>query len=304
MAQLCLGTVQFGMKYGINNSFGQPSEQEVYQMLDLAIKKGIEIFDTAMAYGTAEELLGKYIARRRISGEKIKIISKLCPNSIVDSNDIENTIRDEIKGSLERLKLNKLYGYLLHTPEYIYDRDILNALQRVKRDGLVSHTGVSIYNIKEGEAAIQNEGIDFIQLPYSVLDQRGERSGFLREAKSRGIAIFARSAFLQGLFMMENERIPYFLNRAKPYLKDFERLLEKYKIDRVRALLNYPAHNPYIDYVVIGTDNTAQLEENIDKFNGSLPDEFVQEINGMFHDIDEGIILPSLWANGKKVEKE
>ena len=68
--------------------------------------------------------------------------------------------------------------------------------------------------------------------------------------------------------------------------------------------MNYPAHNPYIDYVVIGTDNTAQLEENIDKFNDSLPDEFVQEINGMFHDIDEGIILPSLWANGKKVEKE
>ena len=60
MADLCLGTVQFGMNYGINNTLGQPSEEDVFEMLDTAIKNGIHVFDTAKAYGTAEAVLWHY----------------------------------------------------------------------------------------------------------------------------------------------------------------------------------------------------------------------------------------------------
>lgn len=41
------------MDYGINNRSGKPSEQEVFEILDLAAAYGIEVFDTAAAYGNA-----------------------------------------------------------------------------------------------------------------------------------------------------------------------------------------------------------------------------------------------------------
>ena len=83
MAELCLGTVQFGMNYGINNSSGQPAEENVFEMLDTAIEHGIRVFDTAPAYGTSEILLGKYLKARKTK-DPVRIVSKLRPNLLKD----------------------------------------------------------------------------------------------------------------------------------------------------------------------------------------------------------------------------
>ena len=53
MADLCLGTVQFGMKYGINNRQGQPSMNDSVEMIKYAVDNGIKYIDTARAYGDA-----------------------------------------------------------------------------------------------------------------------------------------------------------------------------------------------------------------------------------------------------------
>jgi aryl-alcohol dehydrogenase-like predicted oxidoreductase len=47
--KLCLGTVQFGLRYGINNQTGRPTREQVFAMLDLAVSQGILCFDTAAA---------------------------------------------------------------------------------------------------------------------------------------------------------------------------------------------------------------------------------------------------------------
>ena len=85
MARLCLGTVQFGMNYGINNQGGQPTEESCFEMLDLAFENGIDIIDTARAYGTAELVVGDYLEYRKCCN-KVKIISKLRPN-IIESGE-------------------------------------------------------------------------------------------------------------------------------------------------------------------------------------------------------------------------
>lgn len=202
MAKLCLGTVQFGMKYGVNNVINrQPTWEESFAMLDYAIENGIETIDTARAYGEAELILGEYFRNRRNSS-KVKIISKLRPNVIEDGCDVYGKVREELEDSLRRIGIEKLHGYLLHTPEYIYQSEILKSLQKLKEEGLVDNIGISIYDLKEGYAAIDTGIVDYIQLPYSILDQRGIKSGFIQKAKDAGITIFTRSAFLQGLFMM------------------------------------------------------------------------------------------------------
>ena len=300
MAKLCLGTVQFGMDYGINNALGQPSKEEVFKILDLALIHGIEVFDTAAAYGNAEELLGEYAAVRELEKGKFKVVSKLSAGSMEGAEDVQKKIYQEVCASLERLHVQELYGYLLHKAECIYDQNIVAALQKVKQEGLVKNIGISIYQIGEGEAAIDSGIIDFIQMPYNVFDQRGDTTGFLEKAKSRGITMFTRSAFLQGLFLMGQENIPECLEKAKKYLYEFENLLDEFHLDKVSTLLNYPANNPYIDYVVVGVDNAMQLQEHVKKFGKQLPIEFLQKVRQMFSNVEKEIIMPNLWKIGSK----
>ncbi len=295
MAELCLGTVQFGMDYGINNTSGKPSEKEVFEILDLAVAHGIKVFDTAAAYGDAEELLGKYMSARRIKEENFKVISKLRPEGIENTSDVQGRLSDEVYGSLKRLQIQQLYGYLLHKAECIYDHNVVMALHKIKQEGLIQNIGISIYKISEGEAAVKSGIVDFIQMPYNIFDQRGDAAGFLKKAKSKGITMFTRSAFLQGLFMMKYDNIPDCLENAKGYLYEFDALLKEFQIDKVSALLNYPAHNPYIDYVVVGVDSAKQLQEHIERFGERLPNKFLQKIHQMFGNVEEEIIMPNLW---------
>lgn len=303
MARLCLGTVQFGMNYGINNQGGQPTEESCFEMLDLAFENGIDIIDTARAYGTAELVVGEYLEYRKCCN-KVKIISKLRPNIIESGEkDVYSIIRRDLEESLKRLHVQCLNGYLLHTPEYVYEERIAEALFRLKEERIIQNIGVSIYGMEEGYEAIKKR-MDYVQLPYSVLDQRGVQSGFMYEAKKAGMTVFTRSSFLQGLFMMDIENIPDFLSPAKPYLKYFEGLTEDFKIGKIELLLQFVKAAEENDYVVLGVDNKCQLLEDIKEFQtDKIMDSYLYEkIKQIFCHVEDSIILPSLWSNGRKAE--
>lgn len=303
MAELCLGTVQFGMKYGINNTVGQPKKEDAFDMLDTAIENGIHIIDTARAYGTAELLLGEYINIRKNAGD-FSIISKLRPNVIEENEcDVKGAVYREIEETLRRLQVGQIEGYLLHTPHYIYNSEVMKALRELKEEKLVKHVGISIYDLQEGYAAIYTDEIDYIQLPYSILDQRGSKEGFLKKAKEAGMTVFTRSAFLQGLFMLDISQIPQHLQHTVPYLKKFNKLLEKYSVNKVAALEQFVLNEADIDYLVFGVDTKEQLLQDIDIFNNQgVPTEFIEEAKNIFGDVDKSVIFPSLWSNGRKAE--
>lgn len=303
MTRLCLGTVQFGMKYGINNTLGQPSIDYSVEMLAKAVDKGIRVIDTARAYGTAELVVGRYIQQRG-NDKDLKIISKLKPNIIeAGERDIYSVIRKEFEDSLQRLCISRMDGYLLHTPQYIRNSQIVSALERLKAEKLTDHIGVSIYEIEDGISAVKSGVVDYIQLPYSVLDQRGFKEKFIPAAQKAGITIFARSAFLQGLFFMDKKNIPQNLSEVIPYLEILDHILEKYQIDKVSALIKFVTMEKDIDYLVFGVDTMDQLVEDIDKYhNTEVPLEFINEVKSSFQVINKSIIFPSLWSNGKKAE--
>lgn len=303
MVELCLGTVQFGMKYGINNQKGQPSEEDCFEMLDTAIENGIHIIDTARAYGTAEIVVGNYLEYRHCQN-KVDVISKLRPNVIEpEEKDVYSVIRQELEETLQRLHISQLKGYLLHTPEYVYNEQIVDVLFRLKDEKLVQNVGVSIYGMEEGYEAIKKK-VDFVQLPYSVLDQRGIQSGFIRDAKKAGLTVFTRSAFLQGLFMMDMKKVPESLEHAKPYLSYFESLLKEHGLSRTEMLLLFVKETQGIDYLVFGVDTKEQLQEDIKVFQAGshIDDNVMNDIRTYYKKVDESIILPSLWSNGKKAK--
>jgi len=292
--KLCLGTVQFGLEYGINNPHGQPTEKEVFYMLDEAIEQGITIFDTAFAYGNAEQLLGDY----GISNHKVQVISKLKPN-LIGNNDpnTRKLVEDEIVQSLRRIKINVLDGYLLHTPTDFYNERIIDALQYCKYKGFIKSFGVSIYETKHALDVVKSKVVDYIQVPYSIFDQRLDQTEFFTLARENNVVVFGRSAFLQGLILMKEDKVPGQLSKVKEYLRQFDKIINKYNISRAEAAFLFSYTHPGIDHVVFGVDNIEQLQEDIYISRKAI--DFAkcrEELSQCFQTIEKSIIFPSLWT--------
>lgn len=294
--KLVLGTVQFGLDYGINNPIGRPSMDKSLEMLDFAWQKGIRIFDTAYAYGEAEKILGEFIKTGNF-GSEIKVITKLKPNIISESKgEICDIITSNLDESLKKLNRNHVDGYLFHTPSYIYNDKVIDAMVDLKKQKLVKNIGVSIYEEIDAVYAARLQMFDYIQVPYSIFDQRLNKTDFFETAKKNNITIFARSAFLQGLFFMPEEKIPPYLEIAKPYFKKFDKIINKYNISRQQAALLFSCKNEHIDYVVFGVDNLDQLKEDIEIAEENIDcEDCMKELEENFVDVEKSIIFPSLW---------
>jgi len=296
--KLTLGTVQFGLDYGINNFGGKPERNQSLKMLDFAYEKGIRVFDTANAYGDAEEILGEFIESRHLS-DKIKIISKLRPNIIADSKSEmtpDDVIFENLTTSLKKLKRNYVDGYLFHTPAYIRNEELVSSLVKLKKQGLVKNIGVSIYEEEDALYAAGLKEVDYIQVPYSIFDQRLDKTSFFQLAKKNGKTVFARSAFLQGLFFMPEEKIPPHLQNAKNYFKKLDNIILKYNLSRQQIALLFSLKNENIDYVVFGVDNVKQLEEDIHLAEKNIDcKQCIDDLKNEFVNIEKNIIFPSLW---------
>jgi len=119
--KIALGTVQFGMNYGISNKIGQTPELEVAKILQLASNYEIDLLDTATNYGNSEIILG-----RIISGQ-FKIISKFPKPEGKD-------LSEYLDQSLGRLNTNTLYGYIAHDADgLINNPEIWNELISLKK---------------------------------------------------------------------------------------------------------------------------------------------------------------------------
>lgn len=301
--KLCLGTVQQGMEYGINNHHGKPSIEESLQIFHEAVMGGITMFDTARAYGDAECLLGEYF-KCYGNQDKVKVISKLRPNILNGEEPIYDTMRRECENSLNRIGIDRLEGYLFHTPEYIRNKQAVQSLVRLKKEGLVNNIGVSIYNIEDGDVAIDTGVVDYIQLPFSVFDQRGAISGFMQRAKNAGLTIFTRSAFLQGLYFIDENELPEKVKQAEPLVRKLNTMLKTYQQNREELLIRFIKMYEMIDYLVFGVDTVEQLKMDISIFKNStiLEKDLWNCIKEEFSNVSESIIIPSLWSNGRKAE--
>lgn len=283
----CLGTVQFGMNYGIQNN-GRPNLELVFSMLDEAISNGVFSFDTAMAYGNAEQILGEYICDRKINKDYIKIITK------GKSQSSSQITIDDIKKSIGNMHIDKLYGFLFHDSSVVYSSDSMTLLNRIKKDGYAENVGVSIYTPDEALKALEYD-VDIIQIPYNLFDSRLDKVDFFKKAKEKNIEIYARSSLLQGLVLMDYNQLPSNVSFAKDYLVKFDELCRKYNVAKLNAAVNYVSSNEYIDYIVFGTDNMRQLLEYLSIKDTSLPIEFIKEIKEAFSDVSEKLVNPTLW---------
>lgn len=291
MAGLCLGTVQLGQKYGINNQIGRkPTHEEAFEIIKSAIDNGIEYIDTASIYGEAEELLGKF----GIKDYPVKVITKMYAQKPMDIDNIEKLLQN----SLQKLKTDSIDGYLLHNASDMYNIHIMQQMAAIKKAGLTKHIGVSIYEPEDAIYASKLEEIDYIQIPYNVFDQRLDNTDFFQLAKKNGKMVFARSAFLQGLLLCDENNVP--IAEARGSIRLFRKIIKKYNISPLETALEFSCANKNIDYIVFGVDTIEQLMNNLVIVN-NLDDSFVKcrrELMHNFNNMPIKVITPSMWNNG------
>jgi len=249
--KLILGTVQFGLSYGINNLTGKVSKVDASEILAEAKSSGISILDTSYAYGDSEIVLGELLE----NDQYFKIVSKL-PRTTKNPKSI-------FQETTQRLKKNKLYGYLVHHFDYFKENQGIWAdIQTLKKDGRVEKIGFSLYHPSELEYLfLQKMDFDIVQIPYNILDRTFEP--YLKELKQQNIEIHTRSVFLQGLFFKPIDELPEKIKPLKPYLAAMNNFCKEQGITIEELALNSVIHHPDIDGVLVGVDNIVQFQKNI-----------------------------------------
>lgn len=289
MNKIRLGTAQFGQAYGIANSEGQPDRSQVRSILELAFKNQIDSLDTAIAYGDSERTLGS------IGVGAFHVITKLPPVPETGVDDVSEWVDFQVSGSLSRLALGELDGLLLHRPGQLLSSAgpaLYRALQAEVARGRVRRIGISVYDPAELDHLIPRFDLDIVQAPLNILDARLMRTGWMGRLQELGIALHVRSAFLQGLLLMQiRERPPYF-DRWMALWDGWSSWLNAHELTPLQACLRYVLHMEGVEQVVLGVDSKAQLSEILTVAKeGPVPDGYqalqTQELE---------LLNPSRWS--------
>jgi aryl-alcohol dehydrogenase-like predicted oxidoreductase len=284
--KLALGTVQFGLHYGISNQSGQVSREDAKGIIALARSSGIDTLDTAIAYGNSEACLGQ------VGVDGFKVITKLpaMPDNVAD---VSNWMYDQIQASLQRLNVKSVYAVLLHRSQQLLGakgKDLYQMLGQLKAEGTVQKIGVSIYAPSELDSLMNCCPLDLVQAPFNLIDQRLQSSGWLQKLHDTGVEVHARSVFLQGLLLMPSTVIPEKFKHWLPLLNTWHDWLLDNNTSAAQACIGFVQSHPQITKVVVGVESMQQLQQLI-QAEKEPPNTGWPNINCS----DEHLINPSCW---------
>lgn len=286
LSRLALGTVQFGLPYGIANQAGQVTRPDAKAMLQLALANGIDTLDTAIAYGDSEARLGE------LGTQGFKLVTKL-PVVPDDCADVSVWVQQQVSESLERLNVSEIYGLLLHRPGQLLGINgiaMYEAMLKIKDRGLVQKLGASIYAPSELDALLPHYQIDLVQAPFNLVDRRLHLTGWLQRLKDKGVEVHTRSAFMQGLLLMAKADIPAKFAPWNVLWQQWQQWLTDREASAVQACLDFPLSFPEIDRVVVGADSVNQLAQILEVTN-DLP---IVELPDL-QCADDNLINPAKW---------
>ncbi|MEA4890322.1 MAG: aldo/keto reductase [Clostridiaceae bacterium] len=303
VSNLTLGTVQLGMNYGIANKAGKPSRESGFSILRTAVEGGINSFDTAAQYGDSEDVLGQFFSVPANRPDPLILSTKLdlLPGEVGEQPDpgqLERVLRGHVEQSLRRLGLNKLPIYLLHRADDVtrYGRSLSRILSRVQRENLLGQIGVSVYTSAEVDAVLADDVYRVIQIPMNVLDHRLTESGAMQRMQDRGIAIFVRSVFLQGLFFKKPEELGGNLTIAREPVRLLQQMADREGLSVAQLAIAYIRDLKGVASLVIGAETTDQLRENMMLIESpAIGEKTRSEIRKSFAGLPETILNPGLW---------
>jgi aryl-alcohol dehydrogenase-like predicted oxidoreductase len=287
-SRMTLGTVQLGMPYGVANPTGQPSAEESCLMIGEALRLGINCLDTASGYGESERVIGQCLQGKR---NRPAIVTKFALPREIEKGGVERAIVRSVEASLERLRVPVLDMAMLHHAGDLLRQgpEIIRACRNLIRAGCIQAAGVSF----GAEPARQFEQIweyardpvfEGVQVPVNVLDQRLVHSEALRRLQDADKIVFARSVFLQGLLLMNPDRVPAHLTEAGEALQ------------HLQLAVSYVRDLPGVHSLVIGAESVDQIRRNSELIEGPpLQERIRSELQKRFEAMPDRLISPQLW---------
>ncbi|MDR0870330.1 MAG: aldo/keto reductase [Planctomycetaceae bacterium] len=291
--KLGIGTVQFGLNYGISNANGQVAVDEVARILRSAADSGVSVLDTAAAYGNSEEVLGRTLPE----DSRFNIVTKV-PKIGTETNDVRGFIRSTFERSLQRLRRkSSLYSLMFHDADDLNSDSADDAYQAVadlKAEGQIRKIGVSAYTQEQLEAVRKRFDIDLVQVPVNVFDQRLIQSGYLQDLHNNGIEVHSRSAFLQGLLLLNPGEVRPHFESVKPVLRHFVQTAKEHRITPLALALSFVLNINSISAVIAGVTSQKEFLEITDAAQRAQTEPL--NVNFLSFRVDDTTILnPSLW---------
>jgi spore coat polysaccharide biosynthesis protein SpsF (cytidylyltransferase family)/aryl-alcohol dehydrogenase-like predicted oxidoreductase len=300
---LALGTVQLGVRYGVANEVGLPTDVEAARILSVAADAGVTSLDTARAYGGSESRIGEFLPTN--CADRVHVVTKLDVLDDIPMDASPATLRSAVDASVFRsmheLRRRKIDVLLLHrwTHRHAWNGVVWERLAELKSLGVISKLGASVANLSEAICALEDPQIEHLQCPVNVLDHRWRSPEMMRAFASRpDIVVHARSVFLQGLLTLPASRWPRFpgvdTENVCCTLDDFANLFARES--RTDLCLAYVLALPWVTGVVIGVDSAAQLLDNLRLVcNAPLTRAQVATIESRFTDLPESFLSPAAW---------
>ncbi|MDA9021343.1 aldo/keto reductase [Gammaproteobacteria bacterium] len=287
--KLCVGSAQFGLNYGINNSQGMVSKEELCKVLSLSLENNINMIDTAHAYGQSEKRLGNNDLSRW------NIVTKI-PTLNEESYQL-GEVNKFVESSLVNMNIDHLYGVLIHDTKNFLDhpkyKTIFSELIDLKKSKVVNKIGLSIYDptILKRFSKEDLQHFDIVQCPFSIADQRILDSDEIVFLKTLGAEIHARSIFLQGLLLMDPKSRPSKFYNFKKWFDCYDEYLYLSGYSQLEACLKFVLHTSLFDRVIIGLDCVDQLSQIL---NLNFEEEFIPPEQLDCNSID--LIDPVRWS--------
>jgi aryl-alcohol dehydrogenase-like predicted oxidoreductase len=289
-----IGTVQFGLNYGVANQSGVPGFKEICAMLEEAASAGINCLDTAAAYGSSEEILGRALEETGLK-DFFFVVTKV-GNQIpagFSLTEARRSICESVENSLRLLKADYLPLVMLHRDQ---SPAHLEALMSCREKGLIERCGVSLMHPENAQQFLSDPSLDAIQAPANALDNRFRE--IISTAHANGVLTFSRSTYLQGLLLMTDSSTPAHLRPITPDREFFAQIARELSLSLSALLLLVMLSKSELDSLVVGMETRQQLQENIAiLLSPPLPAEILARIDSYTPTVPGWLIDPVQWPS-------
>lgn len=302
ISAFALGTVELGLDYGINvpGHSGRPTLDDAIRLVHSSLDAGINLLDTARAYGNSEEVLGVALKGRR---DQVIIASKTTTAGAggvpFTGNDLRQHMLASLDESLTALQTDYLDIWQIHN----VDRNVLKEIDIVtevfdtaRQAGKIRYVAGSFYGTELPIEALALNLFDVMQITYSILDQRVSDQ-FFPLATQANIGVFARSVLLKGALTERAEHLPAHLNELRLRFRSIQEIIKANKISATvpQVAIAFALAQPAIHAVLIGISNQQELQSNLHSLSLQLPPAVLETIASLRLN-DDDLLNPGTWG--------
>ncbi|MBX2998913.1 MAG: aldo/keto reductase [Caldilineaceae bacterium] len=303
VSALAMGTVELGLDYGIRapGHYGRPPEEEAIRLVHAAIDAGINLLDTARAYGISEEILGRALKDRR---DRVvlatKVVTQQADGATPTGEGLRRRMLDSLDTSLRELQTDWVEIWQIHNlDQSLLDQiDLLAAIfDEARGAGKVRWVGASTYGVEMPLAAVRSGIFDMVQVTYSVFDQRLADAVFPLAA-AQEVGVLVRSVLLQGVLTERADHLPDHLEPLRARSRRFRQIVAENAIglSPAQVALAFALAHPHISAALMGVRTLTELTENLQAVEATLPAELLDQLYPLrMHDAD--LLNPGTWRH-------